>query len=136
MRTDKTLADMLSEIWRRYFVDIRQVNPVTVKFGRKAKNSLGSIRMNKKTRSSIININGLLALPEVPDYVVTAVLAHELVHYAHGFNSEHEKQQRYPHLGGVITKELGWRGLGETTQLQKKWIKANWREFVARQRAS
>lgn len=134
MRDDAWLEITLDNLWRRYFSDIRRVNPLLIKFGRKAKNSLGSIRLDKDARTSRININRLLSLSEVPDYVVEAVIAHELVHYAHGFNSEHERHQDYPHLGGAVTKELDWRGLGEITKLQKKWIKQNWRGFVKQYR--
>ena len=130
MRSEAWLESKFDDLWRRYFADIRRINPVKVKFGRRAKRMLGSIRFDRKERTSTISVNRLLANLEVPAFVVTGVLAHELVHYASGFNSEHEKKQEYPHLGGVITKELAWRGLGEVAKLQKKWIHQNWKEFV------
>jgi len=130
MRDNSWLFQKLDEIWDNHFSDIPQENDVTILFGRKARNRLGSIKKDPKGRS-VITINGLFKDPTVPDYVIELVIAHELCHYAHGFNSPLEQRFSHPHKGGVVTRELKTRGLDEKHRLQKKWLKVNWEGYQA-----
>ncbi|MFH1749966.1 MAG: hypothetical protein ABH837_03705 [bacterium] len=124
-RNNRWLENRLRLIWQRYFDDLEQKNPILVGFGRKARTRLGSIRYHKKTKTSIITISGYFKNLEIPEFIIDAVLAHELVHYLHGFSSSHPRAWRYPHQGGVVSQELKDRGLEETLRFQKKWIKKN-----------
>lgn len=131
MRDDTWLYQLLDDTWDRHFSDVPQDNDVRVIFGRKAKNRLGSIRVDPKDSSiSIITMNGLFRDPQVPDFIIKATLVHELCHYAHGFNSPIEQKYRHPHAGGVMRQEFAERGLEQLYRDQKKWLKDNWRNVV------
>jgi predicted metal-dependent hydrolase len=129
MRDAIWLQDRLSLILKKYFSDVVLVNRIEIRFGRKAKTRLGSI-IKLKNEVSLININGHFTNIRVPVYVIDAVIAHELSHYAHGFQSDHQRFHRFPHLGGVVTNELKSRGMGLVIKKQKKWIKKSWRAFL------
>src|SRR5438067_1493992 len=58
-----------------------------------------------------IGINSLLALPEAPHCLTLITVAHELVHYWHGFGSPLPRRYQHPHRGGIVTRELKERGL-------------------------
>lgn len=196
MRDDNYLQSRLDHLWDRYFSDIDQKNDVVIRFGRKARTRLGSIKQksgkfqssnnpttlklrrtgkiqitnksqisnsknktgktefkidSKRGRSqilprgkagkfgmtgegkhkpTIITINGLFKDKTVPEFIIDSVIAHEMVHYAHGFASPHDKKHDTPHAGGVIKKEMRERGLEDLFTLQKKWLKENWKDFV------
>jgi hypothetical protein len=138
MRDDKWLFQKLDEIWDGHFSDIPQNNDVLVKFGRKARQRLGSIKQETKSvrdladknRKTIIIINGLFKDIKVPEYVVTATIAHEMCHYTHGFSSPLEQRHPHPHYGGVVTKEMKERGFGKELKMQKKWLKEVWPEYL------
>lgn len=159
MRDDKWLFQKLDEIWDGHFSDVPQNNDVSIKFGRRARQRLGSIkqedssfchsrpplsflrrreslrRINSggnldKNRKTIITINGLFRDLSVPEYVVTATIAHEMCHYAHGFSSPLEQRHPHPHYGGVVTKEMKERGFGEILKKQKKWLKEEWPQLL------
>lgn len=59
----------------------------------------------------------------IPTEVVDHTLAHELVHYAHGFSSRRTRLHKYPHAGGVVQKEMEKRGMGNLIKSYKEWIK-------------
>lgn len=122
----------MAMIWQRYFPDVKIANNVVVKFGRAARTRLGSIKFGRRREdpNTIITINGLFMDPEIPDFVVDGVLAHELTHYTHGFASPHEQYHRYPHQGGVVRREMVDRGLKDLLQLEKKWVKKNWVKYL------
>ncbi len=138
MRDDAWLFEKLDEIWDGHFSDIPQHNDVVIKFGRKARQRLGSIKQETKTardlanknRKTIITINGLFKDLNVPEYVVTATIAHEMCHYAHGFSSPLDQKFSNPHQGGIVTKEMKARGFGKELILQKKWLKDVWPEYL------
>jgi hypothetical protein len=133
MRDHKWLKNRLELIWQTYFPDVGIANNVIVKFGRPSVTRLGSIKYGRETlsvRNSIITINGYFQDPTIPEYVIDAVLAHELTHYAHGFCSPHAQAYRHPHQGGVVKNEIVDRGLKNLLKLEKKWIKENWREYI------
>jgi predicted metal-dependent hydrolase len=138
MRDDTWLFAKMDRIWDEYFSDIAQENDVNIKFGRRARQRLGSIKQETRTildlvdryRKTIITINGLFRDPAIPEYVVEATIAHELCHYAHGFSSPIPRKFSSPHQGGVVTKEMRERGLEEILRKQKKWLNESWTDYV------
>lgn len=132
MRNHKWLKNRLAEIWKRYFPDISISNNVIVRFGRPSKTRLGSIKYGriKDQPNTIITINGHFTDPQIPEFVIDAVLAHELTHYAHGFFNPKGQQKIYPHKGGIVNKEMISRGLSDLLKLEKKWIKENWQKYL------
>lgn len=142
MRDQNWLEGRLNNIWRAFFNDIPQKN-VAIRWGRRARTRLGSITRQRFGNSfwsnlaltnggtpTIITINGLFKDERVPTYVVDMTIAHEICHFAHGFNSPLPQRYAKPHEGGVITAELKKRGLGEALALQKKWLKNNWSNYL------
>lgn len=144
-RPNSYLEERLQYIWNNHFPDIPRVNQIIIQFGRSARNQLGSIRAIGPRRvlrrpgpfpkhswwlpesTSIITINGHFKKPAVPGIIIDSVIAHELVHYAHGFSSPHPQLFRYPHQGGIVTRELKKRGLSEALKFQKQWLKTTWK---------
>jgi hypothetical protein len=91
MRDNKWLANLLFELHGTYFADVPIENTILVRFGRTSKTRFGSI-IAKPTKGyklpvTYININSLFKDEIVPEYVITATLLHEFVHYTHGFHS-------------------------------------------------
>jgi hypothetical protein len=123
---------------------------VLIKFGKKSKRQLGSIRwvrrgtgvkslmskridehkMQDDKRISLITITKYFQDERVPEYVVDGTIAHELVHYVHGFHSPLKQLYRHPHKGGIVRKELAKRGLGEVHNEAEKWLKGEWRKYL------
>jgi len=134
MRDNIWLKDRLGQLWNRHFPDIDVANTVIVRFGRPAKTRLGSIKFGRRTvdPNTYITITGYFRSDDVPDFVVDAVLAHELSHYAHGFFSPHERLHTHPHKYGIVNNELTQRGLGDILKLQTRWLKQHCRELVSR----
>lgn len=131
-RDHNWLKFRLETIWTRFFPDVAVANNVFVKFGRACRTRLGSIKYGRKKENpnTIITINGYFKDEMIPEYVVDAVLAHELTHYAQGFASPHEQKFAKPHLGGVVNRELSDRGLRDLLFQEKRWVKTNWRNFL------
>lgn len=130
MRQNRDLKRKLEYYLINHFSDIKLKNQLFVKFGRKAKNQLGSIR--QKNEASLITVTGLFKDPAIPDFVVESTLVHELIHYLHGFCSPLAKRYQYPHKHGIMRKEFEKRGLLNLHQKSKKWIKNNWREYLVK----
>jgi len=147
MRDNEWLEEKMYEIWEGHFSDIPRKNLVIIKFGRGSKRQLGSIKWaNKKTRGirqflkgrdlqddkrvSVITITSKFKDGEIPEKIVLATIAHEMCHYAHGFNSPLKQIFNHPHKGGVIRKEMEKRGLKHLYKFSKKWLKENWKEYV------
>lgn len=122
-RDNRWLLNRLDLIWSKYFPDLTQTNPIHIKFGRLAKYRLGSIRLNKKTDRSYITITGMFQQPQIPVEVVDHTIAHELVHYTHGFSSKRARLHKYPHAGGIVNKEMRTRGMEYLIKAYKVWIK-------------
>jgi hypothetical protein len=112
---------------QQHFPDMPQGYPIVICFGNRAKNRFGSI--SPRNGKSIIRLNGLFSDSELPLFVLEETLAHELVHYLHGFGSGLPQRYRHPHQGGVVEQELYARGLGETHEKAEAWRKAHWRSF-------
>lgn len=132
MRDDKWLYWLLDDTWDRYFGDVPQVNDVRVVWGRRAKNRLGSIKLDPQDATiSVITLNSLFKDERVPEFVIRATLVHELTHYAHGFNSPLAQRQQHPHAGGVMRAEFKERGLEQLYLDQRRWLKDSWPHIVA-----
>ncbi len=131
-RDNRWLKSRLQMIWQRYFADVPLANNVVVKFGQQAKTRLGSIKFGRRKTNpnTIITINGHFQDPQIPEFVIDGVLAHELTHYAHGFFSPHNQFHPYPHAGGVVRREMVDRGLSDLLKLEKAWIKNNWVKYL------
>lgn len=123
-RDDTWLMSRLEELWSLYFCDVKQVNPVYIKFGRYSKYRLGSIRLERVSKQSFITITGMFKDPSIPVEVVDHTIAHELCHYTHGFSSPKPRLHKYPHSGGVIKKELESRNMHHLVKAYAKWLDA------------
>ncbi len=147
MRDDKWLEKKMYYLWENYFADVKRKNIVIIKFGKRSKRQLGSIKWaSKKTRGlkrfllnkfyeddkriSVITITSLFKNEDIPEDVVLATIAHEMCHYAHGFNSPLKQIYAHPHKGGVIRKEMEKRGLADLYHFSKKWLRNNWRKYI------
>lgn len=130
MRDNNFLRERFLELYKKHFADIPLANKIVLRFGRAAKTRLGSIKLDKQKRS-IITINGLFRDEEVPLFMIDATLAHEFVHYMHGFNSEIKCEFRHPHRGGIVDKELIKRGFREILMHQKLWLKEEWPSLLS-----
>ena len=134
VRDDKWLFQQLDDVWDTFFPDVPQDNDVKIVWGRRARQRLGSIKQGEKRRGkqpeTIITINSLFRDIEIPDFVITSTIAHELAHYAHGFHSPLQQKFEKPHEGGIVHKELARRGVDKLEKLQKRWLKENWRKYL------
>lgn len=131
-RNNQWLKNRSQNIIKRYFSDIEIKNSLITKFGRPCNTRLGSIKPSKlgSDKYSIITINGHFQDIEIPEFVIDAVIAHEFMHYAHGFASPHKQAYKHPHKGGVVDWDLKERGLGDVLKLEKQWIKKHWKDYL------
>lgn len=150
MRTNNYLEEQLYDIWEKYFADVARKNYVVIKFGKYSKRQLGSIKWaNKRSkikgllknieedikeqddkRITIITVTKYFQHEEVPEYVLRSTIAHELVHYTHGFHSPLKQLFTHPHRGRIVEKELFKRGLQDTYSNSQIWLKKNWLKVV------
>ena len=130
MRDDNWLKQRLMEIWQLHFINVQKVNEVRIRFKGKWKTKFGHIKL--KNNITEIVINSLFKNEEVPQYIVDLTIAHELVHYSHGFQSPLERRFRYPHQGGIVNKELKKRGFKDALLLEKKVFRKEWPEMYKR----
>lgn len=133
-RDNSWLLSRLDHIWSEYFQDVDQTNPIVIKFGRYSKYRLGSIKLSKRTNRSLITITGMFKDEKIPTAVVDHTLAHELVHYAHGFSSKRTRLHKYPHAGGVVQREMEERGVGHLNKAYKTWVKEYRKKLLANAR--
>lgn len=126
-RDNSWLKERIKLLIEERFSDVPQGYPITVGFGIRARYRFGTI--SAKGGKCFIRVNSLFADPEVPEYVVDETLAHELVHYAHGFGSGLPRLYQHPHQGGVIELEFAKRGLLEVHTRAEAWRKQNWEAF-------
>lgn len=130
-RTNQWLLSRLDHIWTKYFSDVPQTSKVFIKFGRFARFRLGSIKFDKKSQDTTITITAMFKQTSVPKEVIDYTIAHELVHFAHGFSSPHPRLHKYPHEGGIVRKEMAVRGMGSLFLVYKSWIKSYRRSLRA-----
>ncbi len=123
-RNQVWLAAVLERLWEDHFWDAPRVCPVHIKFGARWKYRLGLIRWEEDTQSSLIAVNALFRDPDVPAYLCEVTIAHEIVHYAHGFGSPLPRRTEDPHADNLIEQELEARGLGRQLALADAWSSA------------
>jgi len=133
MRDDNWLRNRMLEIWQLRFMDVPMLNEVKIKFKGKWKLKFGHIKM--KNNITEIVVNSLFKHEDVPQYIIDLTIAHELVHYSHGFQSPLERRFRYPHQGGIVRKELKKRGFKDAMQLEKKIFRKEWPEMFRKVKA-
>ncbi len=147
-RDNEYLENKLDYIIKNHFNDVDFSNQVIIKFGKRSRRQLGCIRreqdksvlsifnmiraQSSNNYASIITITAYFKLNTVPDEIVASTIAHELVHYVHGFNSPLPKKFKHPHKGNIVYKELAQRGLGDMYKSSKKWLKQNWKDIVTK----
>lgn len=124
----------LNSIWQRYFSDVPHANNVQIAYCRPWKSRLGLIRMSLDSTHSFIGINTLLQHEEVPETILVTTIAHELVHYTHGFGSPLPQLYEHPHANNVVENELERRGLSTALFACNQWIEEYWYDFYKTQR--
>ena len=129
VRDGRWLREILRDIWDRYFRDTPRVNVVQISYGAPWKTRLGSITLSEDHRTSYIQVNGLLRLTDIPECVTTVTIAHEMVHYAHGFGSPLPQRYKHPHRGGIVKRELIRRGMELEYARYDEWVYNHWYDF-------
>jgi len=132
----KDLTSYLHVIWTNYFFDTPCINEVHISYTYPWKSRLGLIRLSLDNTITFIGINTLLQHPYVPEYVLLTTVAHELVHYKHGFGSPLPRQYKHPHANKVVDRELEAHHLGKMLRSCNEWIDRYWYAFYDSQRAS
>lgn len=131
MRDNHYLKTLLTTIWDKYFPDVPIANQISIKFGNKSYRQLGAIKSKRgDTSSSTIVVTSYFKDTTIPEHVILTTVAHEVVHYAHGFNSPLPRLYKDPHRGNIVDKELIKRGLGEELRESKEWLDKNWKNIV------
>ena len=125
MRDNLWLASRLDRIWYAYFYDVEKANNVFVKFRGNWKNKFGHIKKSRHGDTEIV-VNSLFKNERIPEFIVDLTLAHELVHYMHGFNSPYPKRFDYPHKGNIVNRELIVRGFKEALRKEKHFMRHEW----------
>jgi len=133
MRDDSFLAGRLNQIWSMLFPEVERKNNIIIKFKGKWKNKFGHIKL-LRNKSTEIAINSHFKSQEIPEYIIDLTIAHELVHYMHGFNSPLEKRFKHPHKGNIVNRELISRGFGSMLKKEKEFVKSFWPGFIEKNR--
>ena len=129
MRDNDWLFKRMEDIWELLFPDVEKKNKVNITFKGKWKHKFGHIKRKKDT-STEIAINSIFTDPLIPECIIDITIAHELVHYMHGFNSPHPQRYKHPHAGGIVIKELKKRGFTHQMKIEKDFIQHKWPYFV------
>jgi len=124
MRDDLWLKNRMEYIWNKYFPDLEKENKILVGFKGKWKNKFGHIKMVGKNTEIVVN--SLFKDDRVPEFIVDNTLAHEIVHYLHGFQSPRKQMFEHPHKGNIVNKELKDRGVINGLRMEKDWVKGRW----------
>lgn len=132
-RSQAWLRRLLAEVWSRHFADTPRVNDVAIAYCRPSKTRLGWIALSESGQSSLIGINRFLRHPDVPLDICLVTVAHEVVHYSHGFGSPLPRRYDDPHADGVVERELVARGLGDPLRRYEAWAADHWSTFYAQQ---
>lgn len=128
-RDNRWLGEHLAAVWDRHFADTPCLNPVDIAFAKQWKARLGLITLCEESNISNIRLNALLSHPDVPECITTITVAHELVHYSHGFGSALPRRYQHPHRGNVVERELVRRGLERDLEEYLDWIDQHWDQF-------
>lgn len=123
MRDQEWLEIRFNQLWTLFFSDIEKKN-VHIIWKGSWKNKFGHIK--KTSKGTEIAINRLFQDQRVPEDIIKLTIAHEIVHYMHGFHSHLPKTHKHPHAHGVVDKELISRGFRYALTREKYWIKNNW----------
>ena len=124
MRDNNFLKIRLEQIWIILFNEVPKLNNVIIRFKGKSRNKFGHIK--KVRKDTEIAINSLFKFEIIPEHIIDLTIAHELIHYMHGFNSPLDKKYKHPHKGGIVTKELKKRGFDKMLKKEKMWFKYEW----------
>ncbi len=124
MRDDDWLNQRFEQIWTLFFPDIEKRN-VHIRWKGRWKNKFGHITTTKN-KTTEIAINKLFQNLQVPEDVIKLTIAHEIVHYSHGFHSHLPRKYKHPHKGGVVEKDLKKRGFDYMLKKEKEWQKGTW----------
>ena len=124
MRDEQWLNQRFEQIWQLFFPDVEKKN-IYIRWKGNWKNKFGHITKTKKGQTEIA-INKLFKNFQVPEDVIKLTIAHEIVHYSHGFYSHLPKLHKYPHQGGIVEKELKKRGFTYMLKKEKQWQKKEW----------
>jgi hypothetical protein len=124
MRDDEWLNQRFEQIWQLFFPDVEKKN-VFIKWKGHWKNKFGHITTTKGGKTEIA-INKIFKNLQVPEDVIKLTIAHEIVHYSHGFHSHLPKKYKHPHKGGIVEKDLKSRGFSYMLKKEKEWQKAEW----------
>lgn len=127
MRDDEWLKKRMNNIWNFLFSDIERKNKIIIRFKGRWKNKFGHIKL-LKNKNTEIAINGLFREIIIPESIIDLTIAHEMIHYSHGFNSPHPKLFKYPHQGGIVKRDLLKRGFGNLLREERKFVK-KWPEI-------
>ncbi|HTI13042.1 MAG TPA: hypothetical protein VL461_00530 [Dictyobacter sp.] len=130
------LTKYLNWIWQTYFTDVPRINTVEIAYCFHWKSRLGLIRLSLDSTLTFIGINTLLQVATIPDEILLITIAHEMVHYTHGFGSPLPRQHKHPHANQIVERELEQRGLGISLRNCNEWIDKYWYSFYDMQRAS
>lgn len=122
-RDNNWLLSRLDHLWSNFFAEVEQTNPIFIRFGRYSKYRLGSIKLSRKSDKSYITLTGMFKNKSISAEVVDHTIAHELVHYTHGFSSKRVRLHKYPHAGGIVNKEMTRRGMGYLIKAYRLWVK-------------
>ncbi|MBI2109940.1 hypothetical protein HYT58_02080 [Candidatus Woesearchaeota archaeon] len=123
MRNHEWLETRFNQIWNLFFPEVER-KMVFIRWKGFWKNKFGHIR--KTGHGTEIAINRLFQDERVPEDVIKLTIAHEIIHYMHGFHSHLPKQFNHPHAHGVVNKELISRGFKYAIKNEKLWVKNNW----------
>lgn len=132
-RSQAWLRRLLADVWEYHFPDTPRVNDVDIAYCRPSKTRLGWIALSESGQSSLIGINRLLRHPEVPLDICLVTVAHEVVHYSHGFGSPLPRRYADPHADGVVERELIARGLADPLRRYEAWATDHWTDFYTQQ---
>ena len=125
MRDDIWLEQRLEQIWELIFPDVQRLNAVNIRWKGRWKNKFGHIQL-KKDKTSEIVVNGLFKDVRIPEGIIDATIAHEFVHYMHGFQSPHQQKYKHPHAGGIVTREMKRRGFAHILAEERDFVKRDW----------
>lgn len=125
MRDNYWLNSNLDKVWNEKFNDIEKKNKVVINWKGKWKNKFGHIR-RLKNKDTEITINSLFKDEKVPSWIIEMTIAHEIIHYMHGFHSPHPKLYKHPHKGNIVNKELKKRGYSWHLTKEREWFDKEW----------
>ena len=127
MRDDEWLETRFNQIWQLFFPDVEKRN-ISIRWKGRWKNKFGHITSRKKEGELVseIVVNKLFRDVRVPEEVIKVTIAHEIVHYMHGFHSHLPRKYRHPHQGGIVNKELVKRGFHHEVKREREWHKKEW----------